>query len=180
VLAVEYAYPLPIDRIVISGMGSDRRKFVALLESHGPALLAMLRRLCRNSHDADDVYQDTAIRVWRHFAGRPRLRNPKAWLMTIAYRAFVDHYERRRKTEPYFDSADCRAPEPADQAEQSEWSERLRAAIENLAPPLRQVLVLHYSGGLTLRQTAAAMDLSLGTVKSRLNTGLQELRSMLL
>ncbi len=176
---MEYAYPLHIDRGVVSNMGSDRRKFVALLESHGPALLAMLRRLCRNAHDADDVYQDTAMRVWRHFTGRPRLRNPKAWLMTIAYRAFVDHYERRRKSEPYFESADSRTLEPAQQAEQWEWSERLKTAIEKLVPPVRQVLVLHYSGGLTLRQTAAAMDLSIGTVKSRLNAGLHELRSML-
>jgi RNA polymerase sigma-70 factor (ECF subfamily) len=176
---VEYAYPLYIDRIVISGMGSDRRKFVALLESHGPALLAMLRRLCRNPHDADDVYQDTAMRVWRHLASRPRLRNPKSWLMTIAYRAFVDHHERRRKHEPFFELADPRAEEPAQHAEQSEWAQRLDAALETLAPALRQIMVLHYSGGLTLRQTAAAMGLSIGTVKSRLNAGLQTLRSTL-
>jgi RNA polymerase sigma-70 factor (ECF subfamily) len=176
---VEYAYPLHIDRIVISGMTSDRRKFVALLESHGPALLALLRRLCRNPHDADDVYQDTAMRVWRHFASRPRLRNPKAWLMTIGYRAFVDHHQRRRHHEPFLDLADPRPDEPAKHAEQSEWSRRLEAAIETLAPPLRQVIVLHYTGGLTLRQTAEAMGISLGTVKSRLNSGLLELRSML-
>jgi RNA polymerase sigma-70 factor (ECF subfamily) len=176
---VEYAYPLHIDRIVISGMTSDRRKFVALLESHGPALLALLRRLCRNPHDADDVYQDTAMRVWRHFASRPRLRNPKAWLMTIGYRAFVDHHQRRRHQEPSLELADPRPDEPAKHAEQSEWSRRLEAAIETLAPPLRQVIVLHYTGGLTLRQTAEAMGISLGTVKSRLNSGLLELRSML-
>ena len=176
---MEYAYTHHIDRIVISGMSSDRRKFVALLESHGPALLAMLRRLCRNAHDADDVYQDTTIRVWRHFASRPLLRNPKAWLMTIGYRAFVDHHERRRHHEPFIELADPRPDEPAKQAEQSEWSRQLETAIEALAPPFRQVIVLHYTGGLTLRQTAEAMGISLGTVKSRLNAGLLELRSTL-
>ena len=176
---MEYAYPLYVDRVVISGMGRDRRKFVALLESHGPAMLAMLRRLCRNPHDADDVYQETAMRVWRHLASRPLLRNPKAWLMTIAYRAFVDHHERRRKHEPFFELADPRASGPAEQAEQSEWAQRLDAALETLAPGLRQVMVLHYTGGLTLRQTAAAMGLSIGTVKSRLNAALSELRSTL-
>jgi RNA polymerase sigma-70 factor (ECF subfamily) len=160
-------------------MSSDRRKFVALIEAHGPALLAMLRRLCRNSHDADDVYQDTAVRVWRHFASRPRLRNPKAWLMTIGYRAFVDHHERRRHHEPCLDLADPRPDEAARKAEQAEWSVRLEAAIETLAPPVRQVIVLHYTGGLTLRQTAEAMGLSAGTIKSRLNAGLLELRRTL-
>jgi RNA polymerase sigma-70 factor (ECF subfamily) len=177
--AVDYAFPIEVDRVVITAMDSDRRKFVALLESHGPALLGMLRRLCRNAHDADDVYQDTAMRVWRHFPQRPRLRNPKSWLMTIAYRAFVDHHERRRKHEPLIEPADQRGEGPEAQAEKAEWSQRIAAALEALSPAIRQVVVLHYSGGLTLRETAAAMDVSIGTVKSRLNSGLEALRSVL-
>jgi RNA polymerase sigma-70 factor (ECF subfamily) len=176
---MDYALPLEIDRIVISAMHTDRHKFVALLDAHGQALLAMLRRLCRNAADADDVYQDTAMRVWRHFSNRPRLRNPRAWLMTIAYRAFVDHHERRRKFEPLIEPADTRGGAPDSQAEQSESSRRVAAAIETLSPPVRQVVVLHYTGGLTLRQTATAMGLSVGTVKSRLNTALEALRSNL-
>ena len=176
---MDYAIPYQIDRIVISAMHTDRARFVALLEAHGGSLLAMLRRLCRNTADADDVYQDTAIRVWRHFASRPRLRNPRAWLMTIAYRAFVDHHERRKRFEPLIEPADTRGATPESQAEQSEWSHRLAAAIETLPPPARQVVVLHYTGGLSLRQTATAMGLSLGTVKSRLNSALETLRSSL-
>jgi RNA polymerase sigma-70 factor (ECF subfamily) len=160
-------------------MDSDRRKFLALLETHGPALLGMLRRLCRNAHDADDVYQDTAMRVWRHFPNRPRLRSPKSWLMTIAYRAFVDHYERRRKHEPLIEPADQRSQSPDTQAEKAEWSQRVADAVQSLSPAVRQVVALHYTGGLTLRETAAAMDVSIGTVKSRLNAGLASLRSIL-
>jgi RNA polymerase sigma-70 factor (ECF subfamily) len=177
---MDYAVPLEIDRIVFSAMGSDRHKFVALLNAHGDALLAMLRRMCRNAHDADDVYQDTALRVWRHFASRPRLRNPRAWLMTIAYRAFVDHHERRRKHEPLLDLTDTRGSEPAVVAEQSERTVCLTEAIETLAPAVQQVVALHYTGGLTLRETATAMGISVGTVKSRLNSGLEELRRKLI
>jgi RNA polymerase sigma-70 factor (ECF subfamily) len=176
---VDYALPLDVDRVVISAMTSDRRKFVALLEAHGPALLGMLRRLCRNAHDADDVYQDTAMRVWRYFPQRPRLRNPKSWLMTIAYRAFVDHHQRRRKHEPFIELADQRGEAPDTLAEKAEWSKQIAAALESLSPAVRQVVVLHYSGGLTLRETAAAMDISIGTAKSRLNAGLEALRSLL-
>jgi RNA polymerase sigma-70 factor, ECF subfamily len=98
-------------------------------------------------------------------------------LMTIAYRAFVDHHERRKRFEPLIEPADTRGGAPESQAEQSEWSQRLAAAVETLPPPVRQVVALHYTGGLSLRQTATAMGLSLGTVKSRLNTALQTLRS---
>src|SRR4051812_19347601 len=53
---------------------STHRQFMEMLEAHGPALMSMLRRLSRGgSHDADDAFQDAAVRIWRGFAGRPRL-----------------------------------------------------------------------------------------------------------
>jgi RNA polymerase sigma-70 factor (ECF subfamily) len=55
----------------------------------------------------------------------------------------------------------------------------LHKALEELAPAVRQVLVLHYSGGMSLRETSEAMGISIGTVKSRLNAGLEALRSLM-
>jgi RNA polymerase sigma-70 factor (ECF subfamily) len=74
---------------------------------------------------------------------------------------------------------DQRGETPETHAEKAEWSQRIAAALEALSPAIRQVVALHYSGGLTLRETAAAMDVSIGTVKSRLNSGLEALRSLL-
>jgi RNA polymerase sigma-70 factor (ECF subfamily) len=142
-------------------------------------MMSMLRRLCRNPHDAEDVFQETAVRVWRNFLRRPLLRSPRAWLMTIAYRTFLDHQARRRRGENLVDPPDDRQADPGRQAEHAERNRRLTAAIDGLPPALRQVIILHYSGGLTIRQTAQAMGLSLGTAKSRLNAALVELRSML-
>jgi DNA-directed RNA polymerase specialized sigma24 family protein len=67
----------------------DNETFQALVDEHGATVLAMLRRLCRNPHDADDLFQDVAVRVWRNLGSRPVLRNPRAWLLTIAYRVYV-------------------------------------------------------------------------------------------
>lgn len=72
------------------------RQFMEILDAHGPALMGMLRRLCRSRHDAEDVFQDTAVRIWRGFASRPLLRNPRGWIMTIGYRAYLDARERTR------------------------------------------------------------------------------------
>ena len=68
-----------------------RRFFLDLLDRHGRALVSMLRRLCSTPHDVDDVFQDTAMRAWRSLPGKGGLRNPRAWLMTIAYRSALDH-----------------------------------------------------------------------------------------
>ena len=90
--------------------------------------------------------------------------------MTIAYRASIDQQTRRRSHDVLIDSPDTRLQSPEGQAEHREECTRLNASIDALPPQYREVLVLHYTGGLTLQQTAEAMDISLGTVKSRLNT----------
>jgi RNA polymerase sigma-70 factor (ECF subfamily) len=156
-----------------------QRQFLELLDLHGPTLMAMLRRLCGNCHDAEDVFQETAARVWRSFCTRPRLRNPQAWVMTIGYRAFLNTRDRRPRHEGLSDLMDDRHGSPGQMAERSEERDRVQAAIADLPDSIREVVVLHYVGGLTLGQTAAAMELSPGTVKSRLNAALNKLRSVL-
>ena len=156
-----------------------RRFFLDLLDRHGAGVVSMLRRLCRNGHDADDVFQDTAMRAWRSLPERGRLRSPRAWLMTIAYRGALDHRARRPANAELQDSPDERFPDPSRLAQQSEDRGRVNAAVAELPDPIRAVVVLHYSGGLTLRETAKAMGISVGTAKSRLNRGLERLRKML-
>jgi RNA polymerase sigma-70 factor, ECF subfamily len=152
-----------------------------LLDAHGAAALAMLRRLCGSRHDAEDVFQETAARVWRSLPAAPRLRNPRGWVLTVAYRAFLDERGRsqRRRHDELADPADPRSDPPDRAAARAEVCDRVQAAIAGLPEPVRQVVVLHYLGGLTISQTAAAMDVREGTVKSRLNAGLGLLRGVL-
>jgi RNA polymerase sigma-70 factor, ECF subfamily len=99
--------------------------------------------------------------------------------MTVAYRVFVDSRERRKPHDELSDPPDARADPPDRAAARAEVCDRVQAAIAGLPEPVREVVVLHYLGGLTLSQTAAAMDVREGTVKSRLNAALGQLRSVL-
>ena len=155
------------------------RDFLALLDAHGAALMGMLRRLSGNHHEAEDVFQETAVRIWRGIAARPKLRNPRAWVLTIGYRAFLTARGREQRHEGLQNPVDDRTGSPGQMAERSEQCRRVQAAIARLPEPVRQVVVLHYVGGLTLSETAAAMEISPGTVKSRLNAALKKLRSAL-
>ena len=130
-------------------------------------------------NDADDLFQETAIRVWRGLASRPWLRSPKPWLMTIAYRAFLDSRKGARKHGEMVEVADDRQASPTAAAEQLEQQTHLQATVQELPETLRSVVALHYSGGLSLRQIAAAMEINIGTVKSRLNSALVHLRGRL-
>jgi RNA polymerase sigma-70 factor (ECF subfamily) len=64
-------------------------------------------------------------------------------------------------------------------AEVAEDACRVNSAVAQLPIAVREVVLLHYSGGLTLRETARTMGINPGTVKSRLNTALKELRRRL-
>jgi RNA polymerase sigma-70 factor (ECF subfamily) len=107
------------------------------------------------------------------------LRNPKAWVMTIGYRAFLDARERQRTHLSMQELADERIGSPRQVAERAEEAERVQAAIDTLPDPIREVVVLHYGAGLSIRQTANAMNVAEGTIKSRLNSAVNSLRSLL-
>jgi RNA polymerase sigma-70 factor (ECF subfamily) len=158
---------------------SQHEQFTELLEAHGASLMALLRRLCGNQPDADDVFQETAVRVWKNFSSRPWLRNPRSWLMTIGYHAFLDSRDRRKGTGEMVDPPDRRGRPPDEMIEKAEDCDRVHVAIGDLAEPIREVVVLHYMGGMSISQTAAAMQIAAGTVKSRLNSALATLRSAL-
>jgi RNA polymerase sigma-70 factor (ECF subfamily) len=155
--------------------------FVRLLEEHGPAVRAMLRHLCRRPHDVDDVWQDMAVRVWRSLQARPRLTNPRGWLATIAYRAYVEDAARRPTTAgpADFERADDSTPSPQEAAIRAEQRHRVQEALDVLPPDLRSVVALHYAAGLSLRDTAEAVGVAVGTVKSRLHAALVLLRRAL-
>ena len=179
-----------------SDTDSDQERFRRLVDDHGAALMAFLRRLCDGSiHDAEDVFQDVAARVWRHLQSRSASitpRNPRGWLFAVAYRAFLDHQSHRARAPAglsLFDSDgrengdlaqrsnSCPSDgDPVAAAEREERKHMVNAALAELSTPIRSVLAMHYSGGLSLREIAEALNLSIGTVKSRLSAGLEQLR----
>ena len=158
---------------------AGQNEFAALFEEYGPSVLALLRRLSGNQHDADDMFQDTAVRVWKRLDHRPILRNRRAWIMTIAYHVFLDHRAGRRTTKTDANHVQGQDPAPDVRAEVAEDACRVNSAVAQLPIAVREVVLLHYSGGLTLRETARTMGINPGTVKSRLNTALKELRRRL-
>jgi len=165
-------------------MATDRDVFLGLVDEHGAGVLALLRRLCGRAHDAEDLFQDVAVRVWRNLASRPRLRNPRAWLMTIAYRVYLDHRVQTPKFAPLSDDEvlPARGGRDQDPAVLTEHRERrgiVEDAVAELSPATRSVVALHYTGGLSLREIAETLGISVGTVKSRLNSGLEQLRRRL-
>ena len=132
----------------------------------------------KNGHDAEDVVQDTYIRVWDSAAGYQPHGKPMAWVLTIAKNFSLMHLRSREKmrdlSEGAWESLAIEAP-----AVTAEDRQVLSAALEVLGEQERQIVLLHAVSGLKHREIAQLMELPLATVLSKYHRGLKKLRGRL-
>ena len=124
----------------------------------------------------------SAAAVWRTAAAfDPARGKASTWLLTLVHRRAVDVVRRedRRRAEP-LDDAPVAAGDAVDEsAEVREERRRVQAALAQLPPDQREALELAYYGGLSQSELAERLGVPLGTVKSRMFTGLSKLRDLL-
>jgi RNA polymerase sigma-70 factor (ECF subfamily) len=162
---------------VLRAQCNDREALESLLRAVQPALYRYLCELVGAFH-ADDVLQDVLIIIIRKLAW---LRTPELfrhWAYRIASRAAFRHLnkERRRPEQVQDESVSLEhLPEPAGHPS----AETLEGLLDTDSIPAasRAVLALHFRHELTLPEVAAVLAIPLGTVKSRLASGLAALRN---
>lgn len=171
------------NQLLESARRGDTAAASQLIELFYERIYAFLRRLTGNEADAADLTQRTFGRVWQAlptFAGRSSLAS---WLHGIAHHVYVDWRRADRRTESRPDEwwADCPAVEhtPDEAVARSDMAAVLYASVERIDPHLREAVHLHYYQGLTLQETAAALDVATSTVKYRLRLALAELERLL-
>lgn len=160
----------------------DRQALAELYTRHGRLLFRYLLQLTPDYGLAEELLQDTLVAVWksaRTFEGRSAVTT---WLIGIARRQA--HNTLRRRGLPLADAAALEtlpagAPAPEDFALAGAARERLAAALTRLAPAHREVLVLAFVEDFSYAEIAGALDIPLGTVKSRLNHAKRALRARL-
>ncbi|MEK8127475.1 RNA polymerase sigma factor [Paenibacillus filicis] len=138
--------------------------------------------LLHHAADAEDVCQETFIRALR--ADRSEVKRLKPWLLRIAANLCSSH-GARRKTGTWKEWASFllqprQSHESADESVLRKEGERdLERWLSRLPVKLRSVLTLRYVNELSLPEIAECLDIPLGTVKSRMNKGMQLLRRQL-
>jgi RNA polymerase sigma-70 factor (ECF subfamily) len=162
---------------------SDGEALAELYDRFGRVAYGLALRVLRDERLAEDAVQEGFLAAWRN-ADRfmPERANAAAWLLTLVHRRAVDlvRREERRRADPLPASA---ATAPQDSAEQDAWlrfeRERVQAALRKLPDQQREALELAYYGGFTQSELAERLGLPLGTIKSRMFTGLRRLRDLL-
>lgn len=154
----------------------DIDAFQAFYGRHAGRVLSYARQLSRQGDAAEDVTQEVFVAVWRRAASyRPERGDVTGWLYTITRNKLVDLW-RRRGEPAELGELDARL---AGTAEPGDLHLSLRQALSRVAPDQRRAIEMAYFGGLTYEETARRLELPLGTLKSRIRSGLKTLRSLL-
>lgn len=156
----------------------------ALVLRHHAPLLAHLYRMTGDVHAAEDLVQETFLRLVRE-AGAYRYPRPfLPWLYTIARNLARNEWQSayRRRVSPGepVERAATGEPGPAEWLERWERRQGILRALSALTCEQREVLSLRYGRELSVEETAAVLGIPPGTVKSRVFTALRRLRDGLL
>jgi RNA polymerase sigma-70 factor, ECF subfamily len=127
---------------------------------------------------ADDVLQETAFQIFRKlsFLREPAVFRP--WTFRIASRIAFSQLKRAKRWEP-LDAAPAEPVTTLDSNLGEPPDEAFLSLVDRVSPASRAVLLLHYQHDLSLEETAAILEIPIGTAKSRLHYGVSSLRKLL-
>lgn len=174
----------------------DRQAFETLVRRYERELYHYLCRYLGDAQLAEDVFQLTFLQVYLKSDQFERGRKFRPWLYAIATNQATDMQRRlRRHRMVSLDRPSEEQPQaeqtclaqivegseqsPAVCSESTEQAEQVRAMVDRLPEPLRQVVLLVYFQGLKYREAAQVLDIPVGTVKSRLHTAMAKLSQSL-
>jgi RNA polymerase sigma-70 factor (ECF subfamily) len=167
-----------------------------LVESVEKPLINFLLRYVGERHVAEDLFQETFVRVVRSVRDFKPDASLSTWIFTIARNLALDHLKaRRRHRETPLDGTAseeggrvlyfkdvlrvAEGGEPAARAEASEDERRVSEALGKLSPAKREALVLRVYAGLPYADVARVVDAPIGTVKFRIHEAVRELAALL-
>ena len=166
--------------LVVGLQAGELLAFEALFDRHRGLVRRTALGLTGDAGAAEEILQDAFLRLYRHRAALRTDVSPAPWLYRVTQNLCYSRLARRRlPSDPIDDvAAGMRdgAPGPDEQAVRAELRAAIRAGVRALPEKHRSVVVLYYLHGLSLAETAAFLDIRLGTVKSRLHYALASLR----
>jgi RNA polymerase sigma factor (sigma-70 family) len=154
----------------------------SLYDRFGPVAYGLALRILRDERLAEDAVQEAFLAVWRQAASfRPERANARAWVLTFVHRRAVDlvRREERRRGEPLEPEAEPATGSTAEAVELRRRREAVQRALARLPEEQRRPIELAYYGGFSQSELAERLGEPLGTIKSRMFTGLKRLRELL-
>jgi RNA polymerase sigma-70 factor (ECF subfamily) len=162
-------------------LAGDERAYRELVEQYQGQVYSLALRMVRRAEDAEDLTQETFVRMFRALPRYDPGRSFAAWLFTIASRLCIDHIRRRRVSaisltrreqdsdDEYQIEVEDPGLRPDELTSHAEEERRAAALIDHLPPHYRIVVILRHQQDLSYEEIAEALHLPLGTVKARIH-----------
>ena len=164
----------------------DQLAMTSLYDTSSRVLYGLLLRILNEHTLAEEVLLDVYMQVWRQAASYDKGRgSPMAWMLTIARSRAIDRLRSGRQEllrRDLFEGLEENARSEINVEETAEIAEvqgRVRDALETLPAEQREVIELAYYGGLSHSEIALHLEQPLGTVKTRIRSGMMKLRDIL-
>ena len=159
----------------------EARAMAELYDRYGRLVYSVILRVVRDQGIAEDLTQETFLRVWNRVQGFDGGRGALGtWLVTIARNRSIDYVRsvrlRNSRTEEFDEVNSTLSTDAAEEATAFERRHTLRAAMKKLLPNHMRAIELAYFEGLSHLEVAERLGQPLGTVKSWVRTALAALR----
>jgi RNA polymerase sigma-70 factor, ECF subfamily len=170
------------EALVALAARADDGALAELYDRFGHVAYGLALRIVRDPALAEDAVQEAFLTLWRSAARFvPERAKASTWLLTLVHRRAVDivRREQPRRTDPLEEAPQASANLTEDEAWLRLQRTRVQQALRRLPDQQREALELAYYGGFTQSELADRLGEPLGTIKSRMFTGLARLRELL-
>ena len=172
---------VPSDGVLVSAIASgDESAMGQLYDRYSAVVYSIALRVLGDAGMAEDLLQEIFIQLWRNPRAFDSDRGALApWLVAVTRNRAIDWLRKRRPETPVADVALSFEPDLASKTEFARRIGKIRAMLESMPTTQRDVLEMAYFEGMTHNEIAARTGQPLGTVKTRIRSGLLTLRTAL-
>lgn len=166
------------DLVLVTAIRSgDQSAMAALYDRYSAIVYSVALRVLQDTGAAEDVLQDIFMQLWRNPGAFDSSRgNMAAWLAVIARNRAIDSLRRRKPQDDIENVVVAVETDMASDAERTRAMQKIRGVMETMPASQRSALELAYFEGLSHTEIAAKTGEALGTIKTRIRTGLLSLR----
>lgn len=175
------SHPHQEEELIQRIIEGDKQLFAHLVDRYKNKVYGIFRGMGANHQDAQDLTQDTFVRIYRYLPTRQAERSFSSWVYTIAVNIMRDHIRRLKpvtpKAEPDVQRADDLTPEK--HMLQKEMKREIYRQLEQLPEPYRLVLLLKYTNELSYEEIGEVTGLSAAQIRNALYRGKKSLQKQM-